>query len=174
MAFCTNCGAQIADGAKFCPNCGAAQGAAPQPVQQPVYQQPAAQPAAQPVQQVVIQQAAPQQPANQAQLDSLASSSLTLGILAMIFCSVPIVGIILASNGKKKAKQYELLTGQCTGKAKAGRILSSIALPFAIIALICWIIYGIIAIVGGIAACASGAFQNGDFGDLLEELFDFR
>ena len=22
MAFCTNCGAQIADGAKFCPNCG--------------------------------------------------------------------------------------------------------------------------------------------------------
>ena len=162
MAFCTNCGTQLPEGTKFCPACGAAQNAAPQPAPQPVYQQPAQTGAT-----VVINQApqtAAAQSANQAQLDSLASSSMTLGILALIFCAVPIVGIILASNGRKKAKQYELLTGQCTGKAKAGRIMSSIALPFAIIYLILFIIYIIALIVGGVAKCAGSI----DWSDLLK------
>ena len=38
--FCTNCGSQVADGARFCTSCGAAiPAAAPQPAQ-PQYQQP--------------------------------------------------------------------------------------------------------------------------------------
>ena len=32
MAFCRNCGNQLADQAAFCPNCGTAQNAAPAPV----------------------------------------------------------------------------------------------------------------------------------------------
>jgi uncharacterized membrane protein len=46
MANCTKCGAQVQDGSVFCPICGAAQQAAPQPEAQPesVYQQPGAQP----------------------------------------------------------------------------------------------------------------------------------
>ncbi len=32
MAFCNNCGAQLAEGAKFCPKCGTATGAAAAPV----------------------------------------------------------------------------------------------------------------------------------------------
>ena len=42
MAFCNQCGAQLQDGATFCPACGAQQGAAPQQAQpvQPVPQQP--------------------------------------------------------------------------------------------------------------------------------------
>ena len=35
MAFCGKCGTQLADGAKFCPSCGAQTGAAPTP--QPQY-----------------------------------------------------------------------------------------------------------------------------------------
>ena len=31
MSFCTNCGTQIPDGSRFCPNCGAPVGANPQP-----------------------------------------------------------------------------------------------------------------------------------------------
>ena len=56
MAFCTHCGAQVPDGAKFCTSCGTpltAPQAAPAPAQRP---QPAAQ----------RPQAAPQRPAPQA------------------------------------------------------------------------------------------------------------
>ena len=38
--FCAKCGNQLADGAKFCPSCGAPVNAAPQQYQQPQYQQP--------------------------------------------------------------------------------------------------------------------------------------
>lgn len=47
--FCTNCGKQLPDGARFCHECGA-----PQAVQQPT-QQPAQQPIQQPTQQPVYQ-----------------------------------------------------------------------------------------------------------------------
>ena len=42
--FCQNCGAQLADNAKFCPSCGQSQAAGQQPnAQQPYAQQPYAQ-----------------------------------------------------------------------------------------------------------------------------------
>lgn len=56
MAVCPNCGANCADGTKFCSSCG---GPLPAPVQQPVqpaYQQPAPQPAPQPAAQPAYQQ----------------------------------------------------------------------------------------------------------------------
>ncbi|MBR5712210.1 MAG: zinc-ribbon domain-containing protein [Lachnospiraceae bacterium] len=40
MAFCNQCGAQLQDGAAFCPACGAQQGVAPQPAQAPQQQAP--------------------------------------------------------------------------------------------------------------------------------------
>lgn len=56
MAFCSNCGARLIDGAMFCPECGSKQsvtGATPPqsyaPPPQPAYQQPAYQPPPQPV-----------------------------------------------------------------------------------------------------------------------------
>lgn len=61
MAVCPNCGANCADGTKFCSSCG---GPLPAPVQQPAaqpvqpaYQQPATQPAPQPAAQPVSQPA---------------------------------------------------------------------------------------------------------------------
>lgn len=41
MAFCGNCGAQINDGAKFCPVCGSVQGAQAAPNQQQQQSAPA-------------------------------------------------------------------------------------------------------------------------------------
>ena len=42
MAFCSNCGAQVADGAAFCDSCGARLEIAQQPVRRnPVYAAPA-------------------------------------------------------------------------------------------------------------------------------------
>ena len=38
MAFCGKCGAQLNDGAKFCPSCGAPTGS--EQAQQQTYQQP--------------------------------------------------------------------------------------------------------------------------------------
>lgn len=44
--FCTNCGSQIPDGARFCPGCGSPAPAQQPPVQQPTYEQtPYQQPA---------------------------------------------------------------------------------------------------------------------------------
>ncbi len=40
MAYCNNCGAQLAEGAKFCPKCGNAVGAVATPVNQQSPQQP--------------------------------------------------------------------------------------------------------------------------------------
>ena len=40
MSFCINCGTQIPDGSRFCPNCGAPVGANPQPQYQQPYQAP--------------------------------------------------------------------------------------------------------------------------------------
>ena len=54
MAFCSNCGARLIDGAMFCPECGTKQsvtGLSSQPPPQPAYQQAAYQPPPQPVQQ---------------------------------------------------------------------------------------------------------------------------
>ena len=55
MAFCTNCGTQVADGASFCANCGSPLQTAPEQAQQPA-QQAGQQPAQQPYQQTAQQQ----------------------------------------------------------------------------------------------------------------------
>ena len=62
MAFCTNCGTQVADGVKFCTTCGAPMnGGAAQP--EPQAQQPQPQPQPQAAQQQQVYQQQPQQQA---------------------------------------------------------------------------------------------------------------
>lgn len=69
MAFCSNCGARLIDGAMFCPECGTKQSVSGatttqsySPPPQQAYQQPAYQPPPQP---------APQQQKSQVQYGSL-------------------------------------------------------------------------------------------------------
>lgn len=108
--FCENCGSQIADGSAICPNCGAAVRVSPttgeavpvapiqaQPVQpvQPVYQQP--------VQPVYQQQPAYQQPIYQQSAaggsKALAITALILGICGLVFCWIPVFGLLIAIAG---------------------------------------------------------------------------
>ena len=92
--FCENCGSQIADGSAICPNCGAAVNAsgaaAAQPVQ-PVYQQPV-------YQQPAYQQPIYQQPAAGGS-KALAITSLILGICGLVFCWIPVFGLLIAVAG---------------------------------------------------------------------------
>ena len=88
MAFCKNCGTQIADDATFCGNCGTAVNAAPAPQAAPV----------QPVYQAApIVVAAPQQPVGNGL--SGAITACVLGALSLIF-------IILAGVFVEEAALY--------------------------------------------------------------------
>ena len=70
MAYCKHCGAEIGEGAAFCPKCGQPQSSAPQQQMPPNWQQP--------------QQTPPSAPVD--------SGSIGWGVLG--FC-IPIVGLIL-------------------------------------------------------------------------------
>ena len=107
--FCENCGSQIADGSAICPNCGAAVRVSPAtgeavpvaPIQaQPVpartqsYQQPV-----QPVyQQPAYQQPIYQQPAAGGSKGA-AITALILGICGLVFCWIPIFGLLISIAG---------------------------------------------------------------------------
>ena len=86
MATCMYCGEQIADGLKFCPNCGAAL-----PVEAPQVVQPEVLPASDPGQQQ-WQQPGYQQQANYGTPAVNDSGSIGWGILGFFF---PLVGLIL-------------------------------------------------------------------------------
>ncbi len=70
---------------------------------------------------------------NAAMIESLASGALTMGILSLCLCFVPVLGIIFAVKGKNRASKYASMTSAHSGKATTGRILSIFGLVFSII-----------------------------------------
>ena len=68
-------------------------------------------------------------------------SVLACGIIALVFCYMPILGIILACVARGRAKKFIRLNGSVYGPAKVGNILSKIALPISIVMLVFWVIY---------------------------------
>ena len=87
--------------------------------------------------------------------EKLSTQSLVFGILSLVFTELSILGIIFGAVGKSKAKKFaELNEGVVTGKAKVGKILSTLGLVFSIICLVC-----VVIIV--IAAIASPDFRQG-------------
>lgn len=72
------------------------------------------------------------------------SNVLTWGIVALIFCCSPILGIIFACIARNKAKAFVRVNGQAYGPAKVGSIFSKIAFPISIVMLVIWVIYIII------------------------------
>jgi hypothetical protein len=175
--ICTNCGAEIPEGAKFCISCGTAAAAAAPQVEQPVYEAPQA-PAYEAPQQPAYEQppvyaaAAPQQPQYQqqayqqpqyqqqptyyAQPQPAAAAvsgkpALTFGILGIIFACTfyfSFLGIIFSAIGLGKAKAFQAAAGQLYGPAKVGKILS-------VIGLIVGIILTVIAAIALIAIIAN-------------------
>lgn len=161
--FCKNCGKEIPDNATFCTYCGAQTGTpqqAQQPQQQqPVYQQPTYQQPTyqQPTYQQPGYQQPYQQPYGQAPYESpegksAATAAMIWGIVSLVCSWGLILGIIFSCVGISQAKKAERL-GVNNGMAKAGKIMSIIALVCSIIAAIIWIIYII-----GMATLASSSY----------------
>lgn len=110
--YCTKCGAQVRDGDKFCPSCGAALNSSPAYIDpfepQTNYNPP-------PV----------QQPQNQWQ-QTAPTEENSMAILGFIFAFIfPIVGLILSIMGLKK-RQYH-------GLAVAGVVISIITIVICVI-----------------------------------------
>lgn len=141
MAICPKCGANVPDGTTYCPTCGA-----------PLYFQEA------PVQNV---------PANNAAAASAAGTPcMVLGILSLVFCGL--VGLILAIVAKSKVKNYERQFGPATGKAKVGKILSTLGLVFSIIAIVGSVIYMIV--IAGLIASGALDTSSGSITSLFRDL----
>ncbi len=107
--FCKNCGAECADGVKFCEKCGTA-------MDQPVYQTPVAN--------------------NSFPGKGMGIASMVLGIVALVlFCifyiSIPcgIVGLVLGALAYKKARAVGVKSNIIT----AGIVCSCVALGIEII-----------------------------------------
>lgn len=133
--FCTNCGAQINDGTKFCPKCGVQVGGEQAPVVTPV------EPVVEHVEAVKVQ--------------DNSTSIMVLGIIALALCWLGIPGIILGAIAKKKANEFAKDHGMIYGKAKVGRILGNFGFIIGIVMTVFWVIYiGAIASIGA-ASCVS-------------------
>lgn len=77
--------------------------------------------------------------------EKLSTQSLVFGILSLVFTECSILGIIFGAVGKSKAKKFaELNEGVVTGKAKVGKILSTLGLVFSIICLVVTVILVIV------------------------------
>lgn len=128
--FCKFCGNEMDDGAKFCAKCG---GIAPESeahTADDAY-----------VPEIILD------PITEEARESCAKKSLVLGIISLAIGSVP--GFILALVGKNQVKKYEYLNGGVVnGKAKVGKILTTIGIPYGILTFV----YHIITIVGVIAS----------------------
>ena len=158
--FCKNCGAQLSEGAAFCPNCGTA---VVKEVAEPVYQQPA-----EPQQPVYSQPAEPQQPVYQQPVyqqpvyqpvvngaprsnpgKGMGIAALIMGIVSCCFFWIPyfniiclmmsIAGMILSIIGVKKSKS----AGASAGVSVAGLVLSIIGLVLSSIS--CLVLLGLFA-----------------------------
>ena len=147
MIFCTVCGAQLDDSARFCTSCGTAveskvaQEYAPQP-EQPAYTEPVY---TQPVYAQPVPEPAP----------ALDKGALIMSIVALVLASSGLVGLILAIVAKGKVKK---LGQPLTGGNKVAGILSTVALIISIIMMVVLGIYFIwllVVLIGGGAAAIS-------------------
>ena len=128
--FCSNCGAQIENNAKFCPNCGAAQNAAPAPAQQiatqytaPVYGAPAwAGNGA--VRQGIPAPGFSDRVNHPEILAAVKKNRKAAGIFSLLFVPLPLIGFVIYSIVSDKMETTDAL--------KYGAVISGIFLLFAI------------------------------------------
>ena len=90
-----------------------------------------------------------------------ASTCMTFGIVATALSELGIPGIILGAIGRKKANIFASEHGgQVFGKAKVGRILSTVGFGLGIGMTVFWVIYFIALIAIGGAAFAYGMSEG--------------
>ncbi len=111
MSYCENCGAKLANGAKFCPKCGAGVAAPPQasPRQMPPQQPRVTPPPQQPYSPQQPYAPAPQQPRN----DSRKPLMIVLFVLIGVIVTLGVViAIILFSKNTAEAKTFDFTCSQ--------------------------------------------------------------
>ena len=139
--FCKSCGSNVEDGADFCPVCGAKMSADVSPAM--------------------------------AVMDEEAKASgkkcMIWGIVAAVLAEFGLLGLIFAIIAKGKVKKHIRAGYPLTGMAKAGRILSKVALILSIVMTVFWFIYIIIIIVAVLAVGeAGGVFAEDIFNAALK------
>ncbi len=159
MAFCNQCGAQLAEGTKFCPKCGTATGAAATPTPPPPPQEPA-----EPVQQPTVEEQAQDFRTQQEQhiagsiigaMNNVADTTAEYDpkdieqnkVMALLSYFGPLVLIpIFGAKGSKFARfhanQGLILLIACVLYGIAYNILSSIILA------ISWRLYSVVSLLG--------------------------
>ena len=143
MAFCTNCGTPLAEGANNCTNCGAAVSApAAAPVETPVAEQYV--PDTAPV--YTAEPVSPQPPATEVG-KGMAIASLVCGIVSLV-CTGGILSVLALIFGIVAKKQ-----GNKSGMSTAGIILGAIGCALCVIFIALYI-------VGLVAAISTGAFSD--------------
>jgi thiol:disulfide interchange protein len=143
--FCAKCGKEMEDNTKFCPSCGA-EASGETTSEQPAAEQPATeQPAAEQPAAATAQPATGSAPVETGQTSGVAVGALVCGILGLVLCWVPVVGLILAivatvlgGKGRKTLPEGK------KGMALAGFIIGIIGLIIGIIYLIWWIVVAVI------------------------------
>ncbi len=141
MAFCTNCGSQLPEGANNCTNCGTAVAQATPAVEVVTETVPVVEPAP-------VAAPAPAAPAA-APGKGMAIASLVCGLVAL-FCSGGTLSILALIFGIIAKKQ-----GSKSGMATAGIVLGAVGIALMIIAVVfCVVVYGI----GIAAAISEGAY----------------
>lgn len=151
--FCQNCGTQLPEGVKFCPECGTPVGNVEPLRNEPIPEEPVI--AAAPVYEQPVCETPVRQPVVQSSPEAAALSTpiLVFGILGLSFACIPYVnflGIIFSAIAKKKVKQFLACGGVLSGKAKVGNILATVGLIIGIILTVLFAIIITVAIVGGV------------------------
>ena len=65
---------------------------------------------------------------------------LVLGIVGLALSWLGLPGIIVSASGRSRAKAWRKAYGPATGRVKAGRVLSLIALSLSVLAMAVWIL----------------------------------
>ena len=131
--FCSHCGSEIENGARFCQNCGASADATKN--EEKMSYEPID------LTDTIAEKAK----------DEAAGSALGTGIAAIIFGLVVsflnFIGIILGAVGIGKANAVEAQFGELPPKARVGKILSTVGLISGILMTIVWFLYIVIIVV---------------------------
>ena len=131
--FCSHCGSEIENGARFCQNCGASADATKN--EEKMSYEPID------LTDTIAEKAK----------DEAAGSALGTGIAAIIFGLIVsflnFIGIILGAVGIGKANAVEAQFGELPPKARVGKILSTVGLISGILMTIVWFLYIVIIAV---------------------------
>lgn len=150
MLVCPNCKKEFEDGVSFCSECGSALEAVPAPAPAP---EPEPAPAPETAFTYTQPAAEPEAPAAHPK-KGLGICSLIFGILSFLCCWIPLISLVFPIVGL--ATGSSALKAGPLGTAKAGKILSLIALIINIVCFVIIVIFFILALVGG----SMGGFEE--------------